>query len=434
MPSKVSAQRAKHTPSHPLHLHEALVRAGLDPDRLGRFKLGWPHELRFKWLPRFALVMSLFVALELLHRYPLVSLDKWLVGGLYLLLGLVIIQAACQALLQATIAIASRLHVSHYLTATVGEIVATLPEVVVVGYLVVESPLAAFVMVMMTLYNNTLVFSFYSFFLPKDKRGRFLMPKPITDAGNQILIAGGALGIICGLWMIVANVGSHGMTYVGPFDLLGLAIAMLAIFVVYIIKLVREYAEEEEQVEAALQISEQEKAARRDDAYEYGSIDSKKMIALVAICGLVGAFVGGHSVATFAEIALHELGLTDIVTAFLLAAFGGMSEYMLLWSSHRKGEYGIALANAFGGITQVVFLLLPVTLLAIFFCQIYISPEHLDFPLSYSVPIILLLSFMFPTFYTLSSLLTEDHTFGILDTAIMTVIVLLLIVLLLTNA
>ena len=434
MPSKEPAQRVKGTSSHPLHLHEALVRAGLDPDRLGRFKLGWPHELRFKWLPRFALVMSLFVVLELLHRYPLVSLDNWLVGGLYLLLGLVIIQAACQALLQATIAIASRLRVSHYLTATVGEIVATLPEVVVVGYLVVESPLAAFVMVMMTLYNNTLVFSFYSFFLPKDKRGRFLMPKPITDAGNQILIAGGALGIICGLWMIVAKVGNHGMIYVGPFDLLGLAIAMLVIFVVYIIKLVREYAEEEEQVEAALQISEQEKVARHDDAYEYGIIDSKAVIALVGICGLVGAFVGGHSVATFAEIALNELGLTDIVTAFLLAAFGGMSEYMLLWSSHRKGEYGIALANAFGGITQVVFLLLPFTLLAIFFCQIYITPEHLDFPLSFSVPIILLLSFMFPTFYTLSSLLTEDHTFGILDTAIMTVIVLLLIVLLLTNA
>ncbi|RLT92195.1 hypothetical protein [Ketobacter sp.] len=420
--------------SHPRHIHVALVRAGLDPERLVRFELGWPHELRFKWLPRFALMMVLFGVLELQHRYPLVVMDQWLLSGLYLLLGLVIIQASCHALLQATIAIASRLRVSHYLTATLGEIVATLPEIVVVAYLVVESPLAAFVMVMMTLYNNTLVFSFYSFFLPKDKRGRFLMPKPITDAGNQILIAGGALGIICGLWMIVAKVGNHGMNYVGPFDLLGLAIAMLVIFVVYLIKLVREYAEEEEQVVAALQCSEQEQASRQQDAYEYAGIDNGKLIVLVAACGLVGAFVGGHSVATFAGIALHDLGLSDIVTAFLLAACGGMSEYMLLWSSHRKGEYGIALANAFGGITQVVFLLLPFTLLGIFFCQVYLAPQHLDFPLSFSVPIILLLSFMFPTFYTLSSLLTEDHTFGMLDTAIMTVIVLLLIVLLLTNA
>jgi hypothetical protein len=45
----------------------------------------------------------------------------------------------------------------------------------------------------------------------------------------------------------------------------------------------------------------------------------------------------------------------------------------------------------------------------------------------------LLLLFLFPTFYTLSSLLEEDHTLGILDTVIMTGIILLLIVLLATH-
>jgi hypothetical protein len=288
-------------------------------------------------------------------------------------------------------------------------------------------------MVMMTIYNNTLVFSFYSYFLPKDKRGRFLMPKPITEAGNQILIAGGALGLICGIWMIVANVGNHGKSYVGPMDLLGLSLAMLTIFTVYIIKLVRDYAEEEENIEEALQLTEKQKDERNADAYEYTISENGRLIALVALCGMVGAFVGGHSVATFAENALTQLGLSDIVTAFLLAAFGGMSEYVILWSSHRKGEYGIALANAFGGITQVLFLLLPFTLLAIFFVQMFFMPEHLEFPLSFSVPVILLFAFLFPTFYTLTSLLAEDHTFGILDTTILTVIVLLLIVLLLTH-
>jgi len=32
-----------------------------------------------------------------------------------------------------------------------------------------------------------------------------------------------------------------------------------------------------------------------------------------------------------------------------------MSEYVILWTSHRKKKYGIALANAFGGITQLLF-------------------------------------------------------------------------------
>ncbi|MBL4607236.1 MAG: hypothetical protein JKY01_05330, partial [Pseudomonadales bacterium] len=308
-----------------------------------------------------------------------------------------------------------------------------LPEVVVVGYLVVESPLAAFVMVMMTIYNNTLVFSFYSYFLPKDKRGRFLMPKPITEAGNQILIAGGAIGLICSIWMIVANVGNHGEIYVGPMDLLGLSLAMLVIFIVYMIKLVGDYAEEEESFTSALNFTEEQKNQRQAAAYEDTFSQDRRLIAVVALCGIIGAFVGGHSVARFAANALTQLGLSDIVTAFFLAVFAGMSEYVILWSSHRKGEYGIALANAFGGIVQVLFLLLPFTLFAIFLSQVYFAPEHLEFPLSFSVPVILLFAFLFPTFYTLSALLTEDHTFGILDTTILTVIVLLLIVLLLTH-
>ncbi len=103
----------------------------------------------------------------------------------------------------------------------------------------------------------------------------------------------------------------------------------------------------------------------------------------------------------------------------------------MLWTSHRKQEYGIALANAFGGITQVLFLIVPYTLFCIVLYQ-SVNPSHMDFPLTFSTPTILLLIFLFPTFYTASMLLTEDHTFGILDTTIMTVIVVLLILLLVT--
>jgi len=56
---------------------------------------------------------------------------------------------------------------------------------------------------------------------------------------------------------------------------------------------------------------------------------------------------------------LSELQFNPILTALILALFAGMSEYVILWQSHRKREYGIALANAFGGITQVMFLVFP---------------------------------------------------------------------------
>ena len=56
------------------------------------------------------------------------------------------------------------------------------------------SPITAFTISVVTIYNNALVFSLYSYFLPKDKVGKFLMPAPITEAGSQILIGGGCHG------------------------------------------------------------------------------------------------------------------------------------------------------------------------------------------------------------------------------------------------
>jgi uncharacterized membrane protein (DUF373 family) len=130
---------------------------------------------------------------------------------------------------------------------------------------------------------------------------------------------------------------------------------------------------------------------------------------------------------------LSELQFNPILTALILALFAGMSEYVILWQSHRKREYGIALANAFGGITQVMFLVLPYTLFCIALYQTFLNPAHPELPLQFTVSNMLLLLFLFPTFYTFSSLLEEDHTLGILDTVIMTGIILFLIVLLATH-
>ena len=90
------------------------------------------------------------------------------------------------------------------------------------------------------------------------------------------------------------------------------------------------------------------------------------------------------------------------------------------------------MANAFGGIAQLLFLIVPFTLLAIAFYQAFVNPEHPDFPIMFSVPNILLFIFLFPTLHTLAALLQNDHTMDILDTMIMFTIVGLLLLLLVT--
>jgi len=241
------------------------------------------------------------------------------------------------------------------------------------------------------------------------------------------------MGLILGLVMLTLNAAPDSKNSFSVADLVFISFILLSIFTVYVYKLVTSYAKEEAEVRENLSMSEEDIAQRLDLVYENVKPSSFSFIAALFLAGILGAFIGGHEISEFAGTMLQDLEINPILTALVLALFAGMSEYVILWQSHRKREYGIALANAFGGITQVMFLVLPFTLLCIALYQGVIDPTHPELPLEFSISNIFLLLFLFPTFYTLSSLLEEDHTLGILDTTIMTSIFLFLIVLLVSS-
>lgn len=414
-------------------IEDALRDTGIDPDRLSVYQLGLKSQLSAVpgWLKRLIVGLTLWASFTVAN-YFLPPFSPFFEAGARLLIGLTILISACEILVSATEKLAARLHWNHYTAGTLAEILSTTPELVVIAFIIPVSPATAFVVAVITIYNNALVFSLYSFFLPKDKQGKFLMPKPITEAGTQILIGGGALGLILGLVMLTFNSSSQTKSGFSPIDLLFVSIILLAIFSVYLYKLTTSYAKEETEVRENLSMSAEDIQDRLDIVYENVKPTSLTAIVVLFLIGILGAFIGGHEVSQFATAMIVDLQFNPIFTAMMLALFAGMSEYIILWQSHRKQEYGIALANAFGGITQVMFLVLPYTLLGIAIYQHFFNPAHPDLPLDFSLSNIFLLVFLFPTFYTLSSLLEEDHTLGILDTTIMTGIFLFLIVLLAT--
>ncbi len=422
-------------PGTPEAVKEELRREGIDPDRLSIIQLGHPIELAHFPIPLWVKRMGLgFILWLLVHGLQMmgVVMSEWSVAGLALLIGLIILQGACEALVTASERLAARLQWNHYVAGTVAEILSTLPELVVIAFVVPISPLTAFVIALITIYNNALVFSLYSYFLPKDKQGKFLMPKPITEAGTQILTAGAAMGLILGLVMLAFSSNPHPKTSFYTIDLVIISIILFTIFGVYLYKLVVNYAEEEQEVRETLDLSPQEVKQRLALVYKNVEIGPLTIIALLLMVGVCGALLGGEQVAKFAKIAIKDLGLNDILTALILAGFAGMSEYVILWKSHRKKEYGIAMANAFGGITQVMFLVLPFTLLSIAIYQGFVMPAHPGLPIHFTLSNIFLLIFLFPTFFVLVELIQEDHTLGILDATIMTAIILMLILLLVT--
>jgi len=420
-------------PGAPSALHKYLRKTGIDPDRLSILHLGRPAYLhKYKtppWVVRMAVGYLLWIALFLLDVYS-IELPHYLEAIFSLVVGLIIIQVACQVLVTATERFAARMRWTHYVAGTASEILSTLPELVVIGFLVPVSPLTAFIVAIITIYNNALVFSIYSYFLPKDYKGKYLMPKPITDAGTQVLIAGGALGLVMGIVMLILSSNGHPKEAFDAIDLGVIAFLLLAIFMAYLYKLLRDLGKEEDDVQATLKLTEDEMIERQQLAFKNVERSSLSQIMLLLALGVLGAFLGGESIADFASLSIQDMGLSGIVAAMILAGFAGMSEYVILWTSHRKKEYGIALANAFGGIAQLMFLIVPFTFLAIAYYQAFINPNHPDLPILFSVPNILLLIFLFPTLHTLASLLENDHTMDILDTTIMVTLVGLLLILL----
>lgn len=423
-------------PDAPVYLDQSLRAAGIDPDRLSISYLGKPGAARravhLFWAARLLLGLILWAGLSLAGEAGLHP-PGWVHAAAALVVGLLILQAACDALVTASERLAARLNWDHYVAGTVAEILATLPELVVIGFLVPVSPVTAFVVALITIYNNALVFSIYSFFLPKDQRGRYLMPLPITGAGSQLLVAGGAIGLVLGLSMMAMSFSEHPKSSFAPADLIAIGVLLIGIFAVYVHKLIADSALEEAQISDALALTDEQIELRRSLVYRRVHESSWPLIGGYLVLGALGAALGGEQLAEFATIAIQDLRLNFMVTALVLAGFAGMSEYVILWQSHRKGEYGIALANGFGGITQVMFLVLPFTMIAIGVFQAWFNPAHAELPLLFSFSNMLLLLFLFPMLFVLMELLREDHTLGILDTTIMVSIFLLLIVLLLAH-
>lgn len=339
-------------------------------------------------------------------------------AALQLITGLLVIQGSCEAFIHGVERLGARLHWDGFISGTVGSVLSTLPEFVVIAFLVQVDPLAAFVTAAVTIYNNALAFSIYSFFLPKDKKGAFRMPRSLTSAGGEILIAGGAVTLIVGAIMVMLKIeGSR--TVLAGIDLLVIAAVLIGIYAYYLVTLVRYYAEGEDDAES-----------HRADPHRLGHDTSATAIGTMFALGIIGAYCAGEAIGAFAETALGSLGLPTIPTAAALAFFAGMSEYIIVYKSHRRGELGIALSNVFGGMTQVMFLLLPFGLLVIGVVGLVTGDAVYAIKIN-SVTMMLML-LLFPLFYALHQYISQEKTLSDLDAASMTGIYLLLLYFLFT--
>lgn len=365
--------------------------------------------------------LAAWAALFLNDHFSWVSLEgrDGLLAVVRLVTGLVILAGACEAFLVAVERMGARFRWNGFISGTVGSLLSTLPEFVVIFFLVRVAPLAAFVTSVVTIFNNALAFSIYSFFLPKDREGSFAMPKSLSRAGGEILISGGAIALVVGLYMIVVKTENQVSALAG-LDLVAIGVVLIATYGYYVYSLLQYYSE-----------GLDDKESVPPDPHHLGHDTSTAGIVSMFALGTVGAYCGGEAIGGFAEIALDRLGLPTIPTAAALAFFAGISEYIIVVKAHRRGELGIALSNVFGGITQVMFLLLPFALLVIGLLGATTGSAQYVIPIT--TPTTLLMLLLFPLFYALYQYMEQEKSLSNLDAAGMTGIYLLLLYFLLTS-
>lgn len=365
--------------------------------------------------------MVIWVALLVNDLVGFVAVEerKLLVAILELVSGLLILQGSCEAFIYGVERLGARLRWDGFISGTVGSLLSTLPEFVVIAFLVLVEPLAAFITAVVTIFNNALAFSIYSFFLPKDRRGAFAMPRSVTAAGGEILIAGGAITLIVGTVMLVVRVEGV-KTVLAGMDLIGIGLILMGIYGYYVLTLMQYYSEGKDDIESV-----------PPDPDRLGHDTSRRGIVTMFALGIVGAYCGGESIGAFAKTALKGMGLPTVPTSAALAFFAGISEYIIVFKSHRRGELGIALSNVFGGLTQVMFLLLPFGMIVIGVAGLLGAGSNFVIPIN--VATLLLMLLLFPLFYTLHQYVEQEKALTNLDAAGMTGIYLLLLYFLFTS-
>ena len=384
-------------------------------------------EARSRGLKMWQLIMGggiLIRAYMFAARRGLVSPPPGMLSTvLYLAAGLLILQGACEALLLGVSRLGARLRWEGFIAGTIGSLLSTLPEFVVIGFLVSVNPFAAFVTGAVTIFNNALIFSLYTFFLPKDRTGAYAMPRSVTAAGGEILIAAGSISLIVGIVMMILYAGSIGTgepAELDRFDLIGIGSILIVIFGYYIWTLLQYYGE-------GLDDRESVPPDPRPLGYDTGIAGIATMFAL----GLLGAYTGGDAIGKFAEGAIGGLGWPIVPTSAMLAFFAGISEIIIVWKSHRRGELGVALSNAFGGMTQVMFALFPFGLLMIGILGV--ATGGVEYTVPINVTTMLLTVLLFPVFYALHQYLEQEKQLTDLDALAMTGIYLLLLYFLFTS-
>ncbi len=366
----------------------------------------------WKWgLPTGLATVAVAVAMEHAGPHLPVLLNALLAFG-----GLLTIAGSCEVMIAAAVGLAGKLRWNEYVAGVIAGLASNLPEVAMLAFVVAADVRIAFVVTLLTLHINALVFSIFCVLMPRDERGHASLPRAISQLGTDMLACAAGLMIALGFLMIAMSsfdAGEHAGEGLGLWDLVVIGVALLVVMVVYLRGLIARFAGTSAEAGAA-----QAEGATAQPSASWG------MIAAYGALGGVGALVGGHAVGDFADnlvAALRGAGYSEMIGAIVVAFLAGMPAYILVTSAHLKGKTQLALSNVFGGIVQVPFVILPAVLLLSALLSLFgvvpLLPQ--GGILAIDLETVSVILFGFPTLLILWKSIGDDGAVNQLETTIM---------------
>lgn len=366
----------------------------------------------WKWgLPLGFVLVGIAMGLEYFEIHAPLIVNVLLVLG-----GLVTIAGACEVLILAVVGMAGRLKWNEYVAGAIAGLASNIPEVVMLGFVVAADVRVGFVVTLLTLHINALVFSIFCILLPRDASGHSKLPKAISVLGTDMLVCASGMVITLGFLMMAMSffdLGAHAGEGLGLWDLVAIAVVLLAVEVVYIVTLIRRFSG-----------TSPETGKKQAEGHVAKSQMSWKKISLYGLLGAFGALAGGHAVGDFADNLVNYLrvqGVSEMIGAIVVSFLAGTASYIMVTSAHVKGKSDLALSNVFGALLQVPFVILPMVLL---FAACFAGAGIVPFlPQGGILPIdletISVILFAFPTLLVMWKSISDDGSVNRLETAIM---------------
>jgi len=351
-------------------------------------------------MPVWGWVLIAGTALAALLQF--VYIEGGLGAALEVVAGLMLIGGSCEALIYSVEGMSKLLGWNKFVGGTIAAVVSNVPEIALLGFFVIDDPAMAFMIGMMSVYTNSMVFALYAVVLPKD-RGSASIPAPIVKAGTDLLSFGGGLCLALAGTMICLHEFESPITSIGAPELAFVGGSLFVVFVTFLVTLVKSSATD---APAAPEPGE------KDEHEDHPGVPTTYAgVAFLLAVGVGGSFLGGHAMSDVGDFIVASFpSLSPMMVALILALIAGVPTYVIVGNAHLKKEPLIALSNTFGGLTQNLFNVMAICCLMIAVFNWVGILDHVTIPIDLRTTLVVF--FIYPTYSILSRAIEDDGKFN----------------------